>query len=450
MDCDNFKQSQFSADYSPTSPTGAEYVQMNCSNVVDNITESDYYGGFDAELYREMFRQALYTHKSPSTIVLIVLYSLSFVVGVVGNVLVMVVWFKNKHIQTVINFFLVNLAVCDLMVILFCMPITIGNVIYNEWIYGEVMCKLTPCIQGMSVSASVFILTAISLNRFYAIHNPLKARVLYTRQRVRNAIIVIWVISLLLMIPILVVNRLETVESKIPELTISITATTCTEVWSDISLKHAYNIFLFLIQFAIPMTFMFFAYAMIVKALVTNDVELGKERNPDKQVAQQNKNRSKVIRLLMVVVSLFAVSWFPFHVATIWFDFNTTKAGGYFSVEILPFLQWLGLCNSSLNPVCYCFLSKTYRRIFKATIQCRWDRMESMKNGMDGHFAHSIGVDSSRKRNMRKRSRRTGCIQVNYRGVKQSRIRKVKNGHLCRNSELLQSRNEETVLETVV
>ncbi|XP_070580752.1 QRFP-like peptide receptor [Ptychodera flava] len=395
MDCNYYAESS-DIDYPATLKPAKGSVTLNCSDIgqINGTNYLDFLN--DDEFLRYLLRQSLFTHKSPSTIVLIVLYVLSFVTGVVGNVLVIVVWFKNKHIQTVINFFLVNLAVCDLMVILFCMPITLGNVIYNEWIYGEVLCKLTPCIQGMSVSSSVLILTAVSLNRFYAIHKPLKARVLYTRPRVRNSIIVIWIISLILMIPILIVNRLETIS--IPEFAL-VEVTSCTEKWNPIELKHAYNVFLFLVQFAIPMAFMFVAYAMIVKALVAGKAELGKDCNPDKQLAAQEKNRSKVVRLLMVVVVLFAVSWFPYHVATIWFDYKSIEASGTFSVTVFPFLQWLGLCNSSLNPICYCFLSKTYRRTFKASLQCRWERMQSVKNGIEGgHFGHSVGVGSSRRK----------------------------------------------------
>ncbi|XP_002731651.1 QRFP-like peptide receptor [Saccoglossus kowalevskii] len=361
-------------------------IRLNCSNLTDTSL-----GDYSADEIIETFRQGLYTHGSPSTLALIVLYVVSFTLGCIGNILVIIAWFRNKHIRTIINCFLVNLAVCDLAVVLVCMPITLGNIVYQEWIYGEVLCKLTPCVQGMSVSSSVFILTAVSLNRFYAIHSPLKAKVLFTRNRVRILIVIIWIISLILMIPILIVNRLVT------EVFFGVVPVTwCQEEWRSMRMKHAYNMCLFLVQFALPMLFMFAAYAMIVRALVFRSSELGKDANPDKQLKAQNRSRSKVVRLLMAVVLLFAVSWFPYHVATIWTDYHPVNE----AIKMFPFVQWLGLCSSSLNPICYCFLSKTYRKTFKASLQCKWKRKNDagVYRNWGTSYAFSLGATSVRPR----------------------------------------------------
>ncbi|XP_002731650.2 QRFP-like peptide receptor [Saccoglossus kowalevskii] len=367
-----------------------QVLSYGCNNTERNGTDLDKFSlDYSADEIVQLFRQGMYTHRSPSTIALILLYSVAFTLGSIGNTLVIVAWIRNKHIRTIINCFLVNLAVCDLIVVLVCMPITLGNVIYQEWIYGEVLCKLTPCVQGMSVSSSVFILTAVSLNRFYAIHSPLKAKVLYTRRRVRILIIIIWIISLILMIPILIVNRLVT-----QEFFGVVKVTSCQEEWGSMYLKHAYNMSLFLIQFALPMLFMFVAYAMIFKALTNNSVELGKSANPDKQLEARNKSRSKVIKLLIIVVLLFAISWFPYHVATIWTDYHPVDE----AMKLFPFVQWLGLCSSSLNPICYCFLSHTYRKSFKASLHCRCKTQRNVSNGG--------------KRSKRKRLKKRGTVSL--------------------------------------
>ncbi|XP_002731649.2 QRFP-like peptide receptor [Saccoglossus kowalevskii] len=403
MDCSSLETLQFVlAGMMPESDLiDPKLLSLNCSNNTTTNDTDAVFLDYSVDEIIDTFRQGMYTHRSPTTIALIILYLTAFVLGCVGNTLVIIAWFRNKHIRTIINCFLVNLAVCDLAVVLVCMPITLGNIVYQEWIYGEVLCKLTPCVQGMSVSSSVLILTAVSLNRFYAIHSPLKAKVLYTRRRVRILIIIIWIISLILMIPILIVNRLVT-----QEFFGVVKVTSCQEEWGSMYLKHAYNMSLFLIQFALPMLFMFVAYVMIFRALISTSAELGKNANPDKEA--QYKSRRKVVRLLIVVVLLFAISWFPYHVATIWADYHPVGE----VMKVFPFVQWLGLCSSSLNPICYCFLSKTYRKTFKASLQCQRQRRSSLKSGLaEQHgiaaFAFSLGEGSRRSR-----SRKRGTVSL--------------------------------------
>jgi len=60
-------------------------------------------------------------------IVYSVFYGLLFVLGVLGNVMVMGVVYRNASMHTVINYFIVNMAVADLFVSLLCVPITLLN-----------------------------------------------------------------------------------------------------------------------------------------------------------------------------------------------------------------------------------------------------------------------------------------------------------------------------------
>ena len=65
-----------------------------------------------------------------------------FVVGVVGNLLVIVVVWRNQDMRNSTNFFLVNLSVADLLVIVVCMPPALVDILEKEqWKFGPVMCE---------------------------------------------------------------------------------------------------------------------------------------------------------------------------------------------------------------------------------------------------------------------------------------------------------------------
>lgn len=81
------------------------------------------------------------------TWILIFIHSLVFVIGLVGNTLVCVSVYRNHTMRTVTNYFIVNLAVADFMVILFCLPPTLIWDVTMTWFFGVTMCKIVLYLQ---------------------------------------------------------------------------------------------------------------------------------------------------------------------------------------------------------------------------------------------------------------------------------------------------------------
>lgn len=76
------------------------------------------------------------------------LYSLIFLAGVIGNVLVILTLVQHQRMRTVTNVFLLNLAASDIMLGVLCMPFTLVGAILRDFVFGEVMCRLVPYLQG--------------------------------------------------------------------------------------------------------------------------------------------------------------------------------------------------------------------------------------------------------------------------------------------------------------
>lgn len=75
--------------------------------------------------------------------------------------------------------------------------------------------------------------------------------------------------------------------------------------------------------------------------------------------ASRLKMRQKIAKMVVCLVVLFAVSWLPLYLADLWIDHEQTPPP--WLLQTRPFAQWLGLTNSSLNPICYCFIGDLYR-----------------------------------------------------------------------------------------
>ncbi len=94
-------------------------------------------------------KRPVHVPEAPLYIVLCVsiLYIAIFIVGTTGNILVVLVVCRTHEMRNTTNFFLVNLSVADLLVILVCMPSAFVDIYSKEvWYLGPVMCKLCVCV----------------------------------------------------------------------------------------------------------------------------------------------------------------------------------------------------------------------------------------------------------------------------------------------------------------
>ena len=97
------------------------------------------------EEYMDMI--ASYIWPNPFEWGLISMYMIVFIVGLVGNFLVCLAVWRNHHMRTVTNYFIVNLAIADFLVILICLPPTVLGDVTETWFMGKVMCKIVKYLQ---------------------------------------------------------------------------------------------------------------------------------------------------------------------------------------------------------------------------------------------------------------------------------------------------------------
>lgn len=106
-----------------------------------NLTKEEYIRMIENYIYPQTYEWAL-----------IATHSLVFVIGLIGNMLVCIAVYRNHTMRTVTNYFIVNLALADFMVILFCLPPTVLWDVTETWFLGDAMCKFLLYFQVSLVS----------------------------------------------------------------------------------------------------------------------------------------------------------------------------------------------------------------------------------------------------------------------------------------------------------
>ena len=134
------------------------------------------------------------------------------------------------------------------------------------------MCKTTPLIQGTSVSVSVLTLLVVSLDRFYAISRPMKARIIVTRKRVYVAILLIWLVAIAIASPLIFINNVT--EQGIEGL---FHVSICEEQWPNSKDRNIYNLSVFILLYTAPLLVMTVAYVKTGKILWAGDQQLNSE-----------------------------------------------------------------------------------------------------------------------------------------------------------------------------
>lgn len=107
-----------------------------------------------------------------------VMYTSIFVFALLGNGVVCYIVYATPRMKTVTNFFIVNLAVGDILMSLFCVPFSFfPTLLLQYWPFGSLLCYLVNYSQAISVLVSAYTLVAISIDRYMAILWPLRPRI---------------------------------------------------------------------------------------------------------------------------------------------------------------------------------------------------------------------------------------------------------------------------------
>ncbi|ODM91161.1 Neuropeptide Y receptor, partial [Orchesella cincta] len=158
-------------------------------------------------------------------VILVIGYALVFIFGVIGNCSVLVVVKRLRRMKTVTNYFIFNLAVADLLVLLFCLLPNLVSNIFIPWVLGSALCKIVPYIQGVSVCASIYFLVAISVERCISIQWPLKYQI--TKEKAKFVILAIWLWSCIVALPWSIFFQSGPFDPDNPSLEF------CIEIWPD-------------------------------------------------------------------------------------------------------------------------------------------------------------------------------------------------------------------------
>ncbi|XP_017055104.1 allatostatin-A receptor [Drosophila ficusphila] len=277
--------------------------------------------------------------------------------GLLGNGLVILVVVANQQMRSTTNLLIINLAVSDILFVIFCVPFTATDYVLPEWPFGNVWCKFVQYMIVVTCHCSVYTLVLMSFDRFLAVVHPVTSMSLRTERNATLAIMCAWITIVTTAIPVALSHSVRIYQYHGNAGTACVFSTE-EEVWSLVGFQVSF----FLSSYVAPLTLICFLYMGML-------ARLWKSAPGCKPSAESRKGKRRVTRMVVVVVLAFAICWLPIHVILVLKALNL-YGGSHLSVIVQIISHVVAYTNSCINPILYAFLSDNFRKAFRKVVWC--------------------------------------------------------------------------------
>lgn len=326
------------------------------------------------------------------------------IASIFGNLLVIVSVMRHRKLRVITNYYVISLALADMLVAMFAMTFNASVQIYGEWLFGYFMCDVWNSLDVYFSTSSILHLCCISVDRYYAIVKPLKYTLTMTKKVVALMILNTWISPAIISFLPIFKGWYTTTENQIfrddhPDV-------------CEFIVNKPYALISSSISFWIPCTIMIFMYLSIFreankqekemynrhgaalllhqnntngdmlsnsggssKTLTHHEINQDLHHTPTKEKnISKMKREHKAARTLGIIMGTFILCWLPFFMwyLTVYLcDSCRVNCPG----EVVAVVFWIGYFNSTLNPIIYAYFNREFREAFKNTLQCAFCSM---------------------------------------------------------------------------
>ncbi|XP_007949934.1 C-C chemokine receptor type 5 [Orycteropus afer afer] len=267
------------------------------------------------------------------------LYSLVFIFGFVGNLLVVLTLINCKKLKSMTDIYLLNLAISDLLFLL-TLPFWAHYAAYG-WVFGDAACKLFTGLYHTGYFGGIFFIILLTIDRYLAIVHAvfaLKARTV-TFGVVTSG--VTWVVTVLAALPGIIFTRSEEEDSHY----------SCNPHF-PVNWKNFHAIMRSILSLVLPLLVMVVCYSGILKTLLR---------------CQNEKKKHKAVRLIFAIMIVYFLFWAPYIIVLIlttfqsFFGLDNCSSANRLD-QAMQVTETLGMTHCCINPIIYAFVGEKFRR----------------------------------------------------------------------------------------
>uniref|UniRef100_A0A182NS64 G-protein coupled receptors family 1 profile domain-containing protein n=1 Tax=Anopheles dirus TaxID=7168 RepID=A0A182NS64_9DIPT len=195
--------------------------------------------------------------------------------------------------------------------------------------------------------------------RYVAIMNPLKPRM--GKKATLCVAAGIWIVGTIISCPMLLFFTTYPIKDHI----------LCYAEWPDGPSNHSRH------EYVYNIVFMFLTYFLPIGSMTYTYARVGLELWGSKSIGECTqrqldniKSKRRVVKMMMIVVIIFAVCWLPFQIYFILTSYYPDLTKKPYIQEVYLAIYWLAMSNSMYNPIIYCWMNLRFRRGFQQFFRC--------------------------------------------------------------------------------
>ena len=270
------------------------------------------------------------------------------IVGIIGNFVVLLVIFRPGRKRSSTDTLIGALAVADFLTSIFIIPHRQARTVPST-LTAQVYCRIinSSVLMWISICASIFTLTTISIERLMAVRYPFKFQRIFSPKRTAIAIVLIWIFSIILNTFSFYVHFLKN--------------SSCLVIFPSSQFQKFIGVSVFLVEYLIPIIVMVPAHILTVRTLQMRRKSLASGDKHDKKLLIAQR---RVMEMLFIVVITFIICWTPDQFGFLVFNLGAVDFTHLYSPLYRAFVV-LAFVNSCANPFIYAARNTNFRKAIK-------------------------------------------------------------------------------------
>ncbi|MBZ3872323.1 C-C chemokine receptor type 1 [Sciurus carolinensis] len=274
------------------------------------------------------------------------LYSLVFVIGLIGNILVVLVLVQHRRLQSMTSIYLLNLAISDLL-FLFTLPFWIDYKLKDNWVFSNATCQLLSGLYYLGLYSEIFFIILLTIDRYLAIVHAVFALRARTVTFGIVTSLVTWALAILAAVPGFYFSKVQW----------EFTRYTCSLHFPRQSLrewKRFQALKLNILGLVLPLLVMIVCYTGIISILLS----------------RPNEKKAKAVRLIFAIMLIFFLFWTPYNLTMFLSAFQeylfTNQCVQSKQLDLaIQVTEVIAYTHCCANPIIYVFVGERFRKYLR-------------------------------------------------------------------------------------
>ncbi|XP_071945594.1 kappa-type opioid receptor-like [Antedon mediterranea] len=346
--------------------------------MMDNVNSSYSYDWSDyssKDMYGWDEVIEMYSYSLVDKIVIVIFMPIVVIFGIIGNIMTIVVIVRNQRMHTSVNVYFANLAIADTLFLALAPDLFWTSIVdsplrfeYNIGVENTWICTFYLYVVDTVFQVAIFIIFAMSIDRYKAICYPIKFRINNSGSvsRTIKTCCLVWCITFAWQSRKLVWVEIFTRSFPWPDMYNGVPNSTTTCAYCVDELDCKINEYLYVFDTCLSLTLILVVASLYRTMLITL------KTSPFMAINSVNKSRSKsektVFLTVFLTVTVFIVCTAPFGI----FNFISIFGNVNYKNTVNPanILRLALLINSSVNPIIYNAVNDRFRKAFLNTFCC--------------------------------------------------------------------------------